>query len=311
MTDTTKPSAIVRTPADNILLHVGASKARIENILPKHLSLDRFLAQVGLAVRSSHGIQQCRPETVVQAVMDAAELGLDPSGRLGSSYIVQYKDEAKLIPGYRGLIDLAVRSGEVKKIEAHLVNWRDSFDYEEGEKPKLWHKPWTPAGPEEALVDPWAGAPKDVLRCAYAVVTLTSGLRLFEVMAFVELEKIRNRSASARHPKSPWNHKDDQWQMYRKCPVRRVCKFVPLSPEKSRDLARALALEDAAEFVDEPEPGVKTDIHPTSSQRVTEKLAKRKTMNEQLREQEIAEGELVSEPPADVVLPGQSGYKPT
>ena len=72
--------------------------------------------------------------------MQAVQLGLEP-GLLGHCYILPYKREATFIIGYKGMIDLARRSGHIQSIYAHAVHENDEFEYELGLHPKLEHKP--------------------------------------------------------------------------------------------------------------------------------------------------------------------------
>ncbi|MED0762673.1 recombinase RecT, partial [Aneurinibacillus thermoaerophilus] len=64
-------------------------------------------------------------------------------GLIGHCYIIPYGREAQFIIGYKGMIDLARRSGQIEQIYAHAVYEADHFEYELGLHPKLVHKPAT------------------------------------------------------------------------------------------------------------------------------------------------------------------------
>ena len=69
-------------------------------------------------------LMQCTQASVLQAVMTSCALGLEPDGVSGQAYLVPYKDVCTLIPGYRGLIDLAVRRGFVprrRRVPSHRL----------------------------------------------------------------------------------------------------------------------------------------------------------------------------------------------
>lgn len=239
MSDEKKPETRI-TPVDRMMMTVQSQQARIESMFPPGtgMKIERMMTQVRLALNRNEDLLKCTPGSIVQSVVTAAELGLDPSGRLGSGWIVPFRDQAQFIPGYRGLIDLAVRSGEVKQVKATIVFWGDEFDYEEGDKPRLWHKPAKPSTPDEMKV--FKPPTAEDVRAAYAVATLADGSKQFTVMERWELDRIRARSPGAKSYKSPWNNEVDRIEMYRKCPVRKLCKNLALSPEKARLLGLAL-----------------------------------------------------------------------
>jgi len=168
---------------------------------------------------------ECTKESIAKAVITASEMGLDCSGSLGSGYLVPYFNgkigayEAQFIPGYRGLIDLARRSGHVKSIEAHVVYKDDSLDIEFGLEPKLSHKPNPMVEPQD----------KNIVG-AYMVAQLIDDAKHVEYMTRAEIDKIRNRSKASNS--GPWV--TDYAEMCRKTVVRRGAKYLPLSPELER-----------------------------------------------------------------------------
>ena len=73
--------------------------------------------------------------------MQAAQLGVEPNTPIGQAYLIPYGNQVQFQLGYKGLIDLAYRSGEVQSIQAHEVHENDTFEYELGLNPKLKHVP--------------------------------------------------------------------------------------------------------------------------------------------------------------------------
>jgi recombination protein RecT len=222
---------------------VRAREADIVATLVPTIPRDRFIAVALQAITRSPRLLQCTPASIIKALRDAAELGLEPSGLMGSAYLVPYRNrksntyEAQLIAGYRGLIDLARRSGEVKTIEAHVVRERDEFVFEFGTTAYLRHVPYLNVGDLDENDQP-IDAGNFV--AAYAFARLTSGEVQFEVMDVPQIEQIRRRSKAADD--GPWV--TDWAEMARKTPTRRLLKYLPLSAVA---LTRALELEDAAE----------------------------------------------------------------
>lgn len=217
------------------------SKSAIASRLPKHLTADRILKTALTAINKTPKLLECTKESLMLSIMQAAELGLEPGGALGEGYLVPYKSTCQFIPGYRGLISLARRSGQILSIEAHVVYEKDEFNCTLGLDPKLEH---TPAWEE---VDPGK------MRFVYAVAKLKDGGVQFEVMSRAQVEAIRQKSKAGNN--GPWvDHYDE---MARKTVVRRLFKYLPVSVE----MARAMELQagaEAGEFTGltlEPEAG--------------------------------------------------------
>ena len=203
-------------------------KGEIARALPKHLDPDR-MARIALTeFRKNPRLGQCSPRSVFASVIMASQVGLEP-GLTGQAHLVPYGQECTFIPGYQGLIELVRRTGKVKRIEAHVVHERDTFEYSTGLQTILRHVPYF--GDE----DPGAA------RLAYAVAEFTDGGYHVEVMSRKDIETIKSRVASVRSGRdTPWNTDADE--MWRKTVIRRICKYLP----KSAELSLAVALDDAA-----------------------------------------------------------------
>lgn len=215
------------------LLEAPETRAAMERVLPKYLTVDRMIGLAMLAVTQQPKLLECRPQSVLQAIMQAAQLGLEVNGPLGHAYLVPYANICQLIPGYRGLIYLAKRSGAIAAGEARLVYEGETFDVEYGTDPKIVHRPrWDIERIDDAIV------------AAYFVARLPDGTRQFEVMSRAEIERIRQRSRAK--DEGPW--KTDFGEMARKTPTRRGLKYLPISnPEEGRKLAMALELDNRFE----------------------------------------------------------------
>jgi recombination protein RecT len=199
-------------------------KHHLEAALPKSkgLTVDRLIKLALLAANKQPALKNCEMPSVFQALMQCAELGLEPSGTLGHAYLVPYGKQCTLVIGYRGLIDLARRSGALKQIEAHVVHERDVFKLRFGLEPLLDHEPCLDGNPGRA-------------KLVYCVVQLADGAKHVEVMTIAEIERIRDRSKARG---GPWT--TDFEEMAKKTVARRTCKWVPMSSE----LATALAHEE-------------------------------------------------------------------
>jgi recombination protein RecT len=206
-------------------------QAEIARALPRHLNPDRMTRIALTEFRKNPRLAECDPRSVFAAVIMASQLGLEP-GLMGQCYLIPYKSECQLIPGYQGLLDLVRRSGKVKRIEAQVVYTNDRFTYKTGLFVTLEHEP---------LLDGDRGEP----RLAYAVAEFADGGHHVEIMSRAQIEAIRDRGSNSQNAKrwgkkTPWDTDADQ--MWRKTVLRRLCKFLP----KSVELATALSLDDAA-----------------------------------------------------------------
>jgi len=198
---------------------------QIAAALPSHLTPDRMIRLALTEFSKNPNLQKCNQTSVFGAIVQASQLGLEV-GVLGQAYLVPYKDVCTLIPGYKGLIALARRSGEVSSIETHIVYDKDEFSLTLGLDSQISHKPY---------LDGDRGAP----RLVYGVAKFKDGGHHFEWMSIDEVNKIRSRSKASNN--GPWV--TDYGQMVRKTLIRRMMNYLPMSIE----LSAALQLSDAAD----------------------------------------------------------------
>jgi recombination protein RecT len=155
------------------------------------------------------------------------------------------KNVAQFRPRYKGLMKLAMQSGEVLKIESRLVHENDVFEVEEGLDSRIVHK--------HGLSN------RGAMVGAYCVWKLKNGETQFEVMNKEQILAIRDRSSAKTKDGNivgPW--KTDEAEMWRKTVVRRASKYMPLSTEAQR----AVAVDNQAEGVIEADEyaGSEVDI---------------------------------------------------
>lgn len=218
-------------PKGRLLAMLDGAGSAISAALPKHITPERMMRLARTAIQTTPGLLKCSPQSVIGSIVEASQLGLEPNGALGEGYLVPFFNkrtkqmECQFIPGYRGYITLARRSGQVQSISAHIVCERDAFEYELGLEEKLTHRP--------ALGD--RGKPTH----GYAICRFKDGGHHFEVMPVEDIEKCRRSSSASDN--GPWS---THWEeMARKTTIRRLAKYLPLSPE----LTRASMLDEYAE----------------------------------------------------------------
>lgn len=201
---------------------IKASQKQITKALPSAITPERFTRICMTAVTQNPDLGLCTPASFAGAMLTAAQLGLEPNTPLGQAYLIPFNNgrtgtkECQFQIGYRGLIELAHRSGDLQSIEAHIVYENDEFEYELGLNPVLKHKP--------------AMENRGSIAWVYAVYKLKSGGYGFEVMSVEDINKHRDRySQAARRGFSPWN---DNWEeMAKKTVIKRVLKYAPMKTE--------------------------------------------------------------------------------
>lgn len=215
----------------------------IASMLPKHINVERFMKSALLVVARSPQLQKCTPMSVVASVINAAELGLDFTPAKGEAYLVPFWNsknncmEAQFMPGYRGFIALARRSGVVKNIDAHLVYTNDEFELEYGATPKLHHKP-------EIFKE------RGRVVGGYAIAFFDDETFQATFMGVEELNSIKARTKSKDRNGNitgPWV--TDEKEMQKKTTVRRLFKYLPVSV----DLEKAMQYDNRATRIVENE----------------------------------------------------------
>lgn len=215
-----KPSTVVTVRSK---IETAEVRAQIAKVLPAHMDVDKVVTGVRLAVAQNPDLAKCNPESVVFAVMAACQLGLEINSPLQHAWLIPYGTECTLQIGYRGYQDLARRGGEVSHVEARVVYEGDEFDYSLGTDPKIVHRPKGEFAASK-------------LTHAYAIAfPKAGGPPIFDVLTREDVERAQKSSRMANGP--AWSkHTAEMW---RKTAVRRLAKYLPLSPE----LAAAIEMD--------------------------------------------------------------------
>lgn len=222
--------------------YIRKMESGIAKALPTVITPERFTRMVLSAVSSNKKLRECTPASFLGAMMQAAQLGLEPNTPLGQAYLIPYdvkgtmKCQFQL--GYKGLIDLAYRSGDVSIIQAHTVYANDTFSYQLGLEPELVHKP--------AMAD--RGDPI----AFYAVFRTKNGGYGFEVMSIAD---VRNHAQkySKSFKNGPWQTNFEE--MAKKTVLKRALKYAPLKSEFVRAVAAdgSIKTELAPDMADIPD----------------------------------------------------------
>lgn len=227
---------------------------RIAAVMPQEMSEKRLYQMYVSTINREPQLASCSVESVLSCFMRCTSLGLEPSNvdGLGRAYILPYgnknyrtgQKEATLIIGYKGMIDLARRSGQIRDISARAVHEGDEFTYSYGLNEDLRHVPCAKPGK---------------LTHVYMIANFKDGGHYFQVMNADEIEAAAKRSPSYGKAVSPW--KSDYEAMAKKTVIRRAFPYLPVSVE-ARDAAASDDQTPDYSDVFRPLPTVTADDSP-------------------------------------------------
>lgn len=213
-----KKAAPAASPMKNMQDLILSMKGQIEAALPSVITGERFARMVLTAMSNTPQLASCTPKSFLGAMMQAAQLGLEPNTPLGEAYLIPFRNhgtlECQFQVGYKGMISLAHRSGLY--VQAHEVHENDDFEVEYGLDPKLLHKP---VFKNRGTVVAYYGVWKD-----------KEGNFGFEVMSREDVEAhARKYSQSYGKGFSPWKTNFDE--MAKKTVIKKALKYAPLTTE--------------------------------------------------------------------------------
>lgn len=207
--------------------YVRSMEGEIRKALPSVITAERFTRMTLSALSVNPKLAECTPKSFLGAMMTAAQLGVEPNTALGQAYLIPYKNfkagtmECQFQLSYKGLLDLAYRSGEISVIQAHTVYENDFFEYELGMDPVLKHKPAT--GDRGAAI------------AYYAMFKTKDGGFGFNVMSRHDVE-LHAKKYSKSASNGPW--KDNFDEMAKKTVLKKVLKYAPMKSEFTRGVVQ-------------------------------------------------------------------------
>ena len=204
--------------------YIKKMQGEIAKALPSVLTPERFTRITLSALSTNAKLAETTPQSFLGAMMTAAQLGLEPNTPLGQAYLIPYRNhgvlECQFQLGYKRLIDLAYRSGEVSTIQANVVYENDEFEYELGLEPKLRHVP--------------AKSDRGDPVFFYAVFRTKDGGYGFDVMS-VDDVRAHAKKYSKAYSNGPWQTNFEE--MAKKTVLKRVLKYAPLKTDFVRGLS--------------------------------------------------------------------------
>ena len=202
----------------------------------KHITPERLVKGFLSVASRNPKLLDCTPISILNCCIIAGELGLEIGRPMGGMHVVPFKNVATPIPDYRGLIDLAYRSGMVLSVEADTVRQNDQFDYQRGTDSRLFHKP--------------ASKNRGNIIGFYAVAHIRDGRPVFEYLTTEEVDGYRDKSPAYQYAVNKGSN-DTPWianyePMGKKTCVRRLANWLPQNPETDL-FHRAVELDSRVE----------------------------------------------------------------
>ncbi len=203
---------------------LASKETHIAQALPgtSQITAKRVMRIIMSEASKSPLLRQCSQQSLLSAVLECCRLGVEPGSALGHAYLIPFKNnkkgitECQFILGYRGMIEIARRSGQIVSLYSHAVYENDTFEIELGLHANIKHSP--ARGARGAFIG------------AYAVAHLKDGGYQMDWMSKDDIDKIRARSKASGS--GPWV--SDYEEMSKKTVVRRLFKMLPVSTEVQR-----------------------------------------------------------------------------
>nr|DAT80016.1 MAG TPA: RecT protein [Caudoviricetes sp.] len=220
LTAQNKETAVAEKKPKTIFDVIQAGAKQFATALPKHINSDRFVRIAITTIRQNPKLAQCSQESLLGALMVSAQLGLEP-GTLGQCYLIPFENkrmgtvECQFQIGYKGLIELLRRSGQLSDIYSYTVYENDDFNIEYGLSRTLTHKPNFDERGE--------------IKGFYAVAILKDGTKAFEYMTKEEIVKHEEKYRKGSYKNDVWNKNFEE--MAQKTVVKKLLKWLPVSVE--------------------------------------------------------------------------------
>jgi recombination protein RecT len=240
------------SPKQSAIQTLGSQFANYEkkvlpDLLEKHgISVPQFIQVVMSEIKKNEKLLQAfmeNPSSMFASILAGAEIGLIPSDMIGEFYLIprnlkqadgKYKMSVTPLIGYKGLVNIILRGGEVSRVHTEVVYEGDVFEPIYGLEPNIIHKPNFDV-PRTS----------DKIRYAYAVAKMKSGEYQFCVMTRAEIEGVRNMSKNSNDLYFNDKMGINRW-MERKCALIQLSKMLPKDYYSKKAIGMDSMLESGA-----------------------------------------------------------------
>jgi recombination protein RecT len=189
-------------------------KPRFADVLGDLMPVDRLIRTVLVSVERAPKLLDCNRQSLFNAAMSAAVLGLEVDGITGQAFLIPFRDRAQLVIGYKGFNTMGARSGIT--IQGAVVREHDKFLYQLGTNGSVTHVPVL--GSRDRIVGAWA------------VAEANNRPPIISVLSLQDIMDVKEKSPGARKPDSPWNDPTVGFvAMAEKTCKRRLARSMPLN----------------------------------------------------------------------------------
>lgn len=226
---------------------LSAWDAKLSALLPKHITKERFIESLRLAlIQSKKAGEQSSDQSLYKACSLCAQTGLTP-GPLNEAYFSTRDNQIEFLIGYKGIISLATRALPGLIVESNVVREGDLFNYTLGTRVFLEYA-------QKSNED------SDKIVQAYVFITFPDGTGKITVIDQEHVNKRKSCSKGANAPTSPWNKFPRE--MWLKTAIRDAFRFISLSGDykgfSQIDREFLLKLQNALKAeIDETQPETK------------------------------------------------------
>lgn len=219
----TTGSVVEKKKGKTIFDIIKAGEQQFAAALPKHINSERFTRIAITTIRQNPKLAECNAESLLGSLMTIAQLGLEP-GVLGQCYLIPFKNnklgtiECQFQLGYKGMIELLRRTGQLSDIYAYTVYSNDEFSIEYGLERTLKHIP--------AFTNPEG---RGEIVGFYSVAILKDGTRAFEYMTKREIIEHEEKYRKGNFKNDIWNKNFEEMSL--KTVTKKMLKWLPISVE--------------------------------------------------------------------------------
>lgn len=231
------PQALVRQQLEGMQTYLQQKQAQLERWITTGIdsrALVRFaMLDMSAMTYAGEKLRECSRESIFMSLLACAVSGLEPGALKGEAFLVPFAKKAQYMAGWKGYVKQARRSREVVALAPQVVFDADTFDLDLGSGLPPVHKPML-RGPRGDIIG------------AYAVAKLVGSRESvvsYEVewMDKTDLDGVRASAKKGERESDAWKLWEDQ--MYRKAPIRRIAKRLPMG----HDYYVGIAVENAHE----------------------------------------------------------------
>lgn len=233
------------SPIAALSKYMAANTKALQSLLGDEDKVRRFQRILVTIAQNDPSLLECTPQSIVGAAMQAAILDLEIDRALGHCYLVPYWNkkkglkEAQFQLGYKGILELARRSGEVRDIFSVIVYENEPYELQyTTEGIQFSHTPMPPSQRGEQKI------------AVYSIILYNNGGSHLEWVWGEEVEQRKKfNPAVAKGNLSPWSMNTiTEEAMWLKVPIRKSAKYLPLTPKAKR----VIELEEFSETTGTP-----------------------------------------------------------